>query len=249
MDKPRPPEPPKMPPIQMVKDGGGGGGLFVIVAVVVVIVMFSMCRCTTTFPTDRDSDVDTMDVAESPDPGVDSLEVLEDTEDDGGGETDPERDAEEDTEPDGDDPCDYYPTWYRDMDMDGWGRDDEVVCFPTQPEGYVDRGGDCCDQRHEVHPGVTEWQAEPYVCPDESWDWNCDGVDEIRWLGLDPARCEPFCGYDCYEVGTTPGLCEGIWWVGGVTPPCGEGYAEWQCRWNTDHCGAGGGPFLPQQCR
>ena len=212
-----------------------------------VPLLLLLTGCTTNFATDPDIEVDN-----EPDTGADIAvdeieEAVEDTED----SVDTIEDIPVDTEPDADDPCEYYPTWFRDMDMDGWGRDDEVVCFPTQPEGYVDRGGDCCDQRHEVHPGVEEWADEPYTCPGESWDYDCDGVDEPRWPGLDPTRCEPYCGHDCFEVGVTEELCEGIWWDGGAAPACGEGYASYQCRWNASggNCGASGGPFLPQQCR
>lgn len=219
------------------------------------LIVLCIVGCTTNFG-ERDGWEDTTQDTEL-DTGLldsvhDSLEVPEDVEDDGGGVTDTAEDIPVDTGPDTEDPCLYYPTWYRDQDMDSYGRDDLTVCFPTQPEGYVDRGGDCCDARYDVHPDVTEWHAEPYNCPVESWDWNCDGTEEIRWPGLDPARCEPSCGHDCYEFGTTEELCNGIWWDGGVTPPCGEGYASYQCRWETygdPHCVATGGPFQPQNCR
>lgn len=190
-----------------------------------IVSVFLLLGCTTSFATeDRDTwgdtEEDTTDVADSPDLDDDSLEVPDVVEDDGGGVSDTEGDTEEDTE----DPCVYYPMWYRDQDMDGWGRDDLTVCFPTQPEGYVASGGDCCDVRPEVHPGVEEWADEPYTCPDESWDYDCDGDEELRVPAapsypcaiLDTA-CMEFCnGFETEEE------CLGrIWWSGG-TPGCGE---------------------------
>ncbi len=247
---PQPPKPPEEPPdpqIQYIReDGTGGWAPVLVIALLILAALLSLYSCTTSFPMDRDTDMDIVgDIA-----GDGEAEVAEDTEDPGADYEDIRVDIQEDTEPDVD-PCDYYPTWYRDQDMDGWGRDDLTACLPEQPDGYVDRGGDCCDVRHEVHPEVEEWAEEPYTCPDESWDYNCDGTEEVRWPGADPARCVPSCASDCYPVGVTQELCEVIWWDGGVTPPCGEGYASAQCVWNSyaGTCSGAGGPFLPQQCR
>lgn len=233
-------EPPDLP-VEMIREDGFGCMVIPFVFMAGLLAM----GCTTSFDsfderdTEEDIEGDTWEVADSPDLSPDSLEVPDVVEDDGGGEGDTEGDIEEDTT----DPCDYYPTWYRDMDMDGYGRDSETVCFPTQPEGYVDRGGDCCDARPEVNPGVMEWQDEPYVCPGESWDWNCDGEEEPRRIGASWDRCDPHCGADCYTMLTEEDCVESIWWPDKETAPCGAyaGYGITYCFWNagSSHCVAG----------
>lgn len=255
---PRPPEPPEDPfdekprlKIQYVKDDGGAGpvAVGVIAGLLVLAFLFSMCSCTTSFDaSDQDAEQDTdediaTDIAGDGDAEV--PEVVDDSCDDCG---DIAEDGDEDAEEDAD-PCDLYPTWYRDGDMDGWGRDGVTVCSPTQPEGYVARGGDCCDSRNEVHPGSDEWRREPYACPGESWDWNCDGTDEVRWPGASHDRCDPFCGHDCNTVTDEEECDSTVWWEGGGTPACGEGWPVAGCYWGGANCVARGSSGMPQQCR
>ncbi|MEK7992662.1 MAG: putative metal-binding motif-containing protein [Planctomycetota bacterium] len=65
------------------------------------------------------------------------------------------------------------PTWYKDADGDGFGRDLIFVSIQAcvQPQGYADQIGDCADENEFVHPGVDE------SCNDI--DDNCvGGIDE-----------------------------------------------------------------------
>lgn len=254
MRPPRLPEDPPDLPIQYIREGGGGWSVWLVIVLLGLCVVVALCSCTTDFSsyhedTMEDTGGDTSMEADQSDSDTDSLELPEDTEDDDGGDVDAEEDtegdipedtvdaedAEEEEEPD---PCEYYPTWYRDMDMDGYGRDSETVCFPTQPEGYAAEGGDCCDGRPEVNPGVTEWQDEPYNCPEESWDWNCDGVTDIRWPESSPGAWD-----DCHLIDNEEECLSMIWWDD--TPPaCGESLSGDYCIWSSavgGGCGSASG--------
>ncbi len=54
------------------------------------------------------------------------------------------------------------PTWYRDLDSDGFGDISETVESCDRLEGYVHESGDCDDLDSAVYPGAGEY---------------CDGVD------------------------------------------------------------------------
>ncbi len=58
--------------------------------------------------------------------------------------------------------------WYQDFDGDGWGNSSVIKALDTQPDGYVERGGDCNDHSTSINPGALE------VC-DDTFDNNCDG--------------------------------------------------------------------------
>ncbi len=62
-------------------------------------------------------------------------------------------------------------TYYKDVDGDGWGRNDDTRMATMAPPGYVARNGDCADWDASIHPGATEvfnWK-----------DDDCDGlIDE-----------------------------------------------------------------------
>jgi hypothetical protein len=61
--------------------------------------------------------------------------------------------------------------WYRDQDGDGFGIFDDVVYSCEQPEGYVNKAGDCDDTNPDVFPGAED------IC--DGIDNNCNGeVDE-----------------------------------------------------------------------
>ncbi len=70
------------------------------------------------------------------------------------------------------------PSWFADVDADGFGDDNAAVTACLQPSGYTPIGGDCDDQDDQVHPAATE------IC-DNGLDDDCDGV------GLVNAECAP----------------------------------------------------------
>ena len=55
------------------------------------------------------------------------------------------------------------PTWYRDLDADGYGDAAASTVSCAAPSGYVAAGTDCDDHDDDVYPGASE---------------HCDGVDE-----------------------------------------------------------------------
>ena len=61
------------------------------------------------------------------------------------------------------------PTWYVDVDGDGYGdyTDSQARC--VQPHGYVSTGGDCDDTNALYNPSAIESD-----CTDPN-DYNCDG--------------------------------------------------------------------------
>ena len=85
--------------------------------------------------------------------------------------------ADEDCD-DVDDDCDGIvddnavdaPTWFADLDLDGFGDDLNTVVACDQPLDFVAVGGDCDDQDASRHPGATE------VCDDA--DQDCDGLPD-----------------------------------------------------------------------
>jgi hypothetical protein len=64
------------------------------------------------------------------------------------------------------------PQWfYRDLDEDGFGRNDNPVFVIVQPRGYVTVNGDCDDRDQKTYPGAPEIG--------DGKDNDCDGqVDE-----------------------------------------------------------------------
>jgi len=48
------------------------------------------------------------------------------------------------------------PTWYLDLDADGYGLDDSSTAACTQPSGYAAVGADCDDDAAAVNPGAVE---------------------------------------------------------------------------------------------
>lgn len=64
-------------------------------------------------------------------------------------------------------------TFFRDVDGDGFGVDDETVEGCRAPEGYASQGGDCDDADAAINPAALELCALPAV------DENCvDGANE-----------------------------------------------------------------------
>jgi hypothetical protein len=121
-----------------------------------------------------------------------------------------------------DDDCDYEvddgavdaPTWYADLDGDGYGGNtfQEVSC--TEVPGFRSDGGDCADLDASINPGVTE------VC--NGIDDDCDGLAD----DADPSLA----------LGTTP-----TWYEDGDGDKWGDD-ALWvrQCSLPTGHVAASG---------
>jgi len=240
MGPPKPPEELPDPLIQMIREDGCGSLVLLVLAVGMLAFMLGLATgCTARFNT-FESDTDAEMELDGDDAGEDGPGEPDSTQDDTldvpdlpdateAHDTDTE-DATVETD-DPVDPCLIHPRWYWDMDMDGWGRDSETVCAAEQPEGYVDRGGDCCDAWYSVHPEADEWQEEPYTCPDESWDYDCDGEEEPRWECASMDRCDPYCGADCLDI-TTEEECEAtVWWASGLTEACGGANVDGYCTW------------------
>ena len=96
------------------------------------------------------------------------------------------------------------------MDADGDGY--APIAFCRAPR----RGGDCHDGLDNVNPGVSEYQATPYVDLDgnPSFDYNCDGEET--------SRVDATCG-QCQ--GTLCNQRSGTWFSvrgEGCVPACGE---------------------------
>ncbi len=71
------------------------------------------------------------------------------------------------------------PTWFRDVDGDGYGNPLVTVSSATQPVGYVMIAGDCDDNNIAVNPSVVEVACNLI-------DDNCNGViDENSALHFD----------------------------------------------------------------
>ncbi len=116
------------------------------------------------------------------------------------------------------------PTWYQDVDADGYGNSRLSVESCTQPSGYVSDATDCDDLSATTYPGADE------TCDDE--DDDCDGtvdndpVDPHTWyadsdgdgygdVDTSTAACDQPTGYvsdttDCDDgdSGTYPGADE-----------------------------------------
>jgi hypothetical protein len=84
----------------------------------------------------------------------------------------PERCDEADNDCDGqvdEDPAEDAPTWYLDVDADGYGAATDALTTCTPPtEEWVLNGDDCAPEDPAIHPG------QPEVCNGE--DDDCDGL-------------------------------------------------------------------------
>ena len=83
------------------------------------------------------------------------------------------------------------PTWYLDMDGDGYGRAGTTMRACTMPEGYVDNADDCDDGRGRVNPGAAE------VC--NGRDDDCDGATDEDPTAGEPALCSDPATPVCYD--------------------------------------------------
>ena len=62
------------------------------------------------------------------------------------------------------------PTWYPDLDGDGFGDSQQPVIACTAPIGHIARGGDCDDTTATHHPDARDIVGDGV-------DQNCDGTD------------------------------------------------------------------------
>jgi large repetitive protein len=76
------------------------------------------------------------------------------------------------------------PTWYPDVDGDGFGDDERPVAICKQPYGHIEQSGDCNDLEKEINPDATE------VC--DEVDNNCDLAMDDEDSGLDSTTAEVF---------------------------------------------------------
>jgi len=79
------------------------------------------------------------------------------------------------------------PTWFEDVDGDGYGIDTSTQVACTQPHGFSAYSGDCNDADPSYHPGAAEAD-----CTDPA-DYNCDG--SVGYADVDTDG-EPACE-DC----------------------------------------------------
>jgi len=138
--------------------------------------------------------------------------------------------------------------FYKDVDGDGYGDMAMTATFctaaPSASPPWVTRGDDCCDKDAKVFPGQTEYQLYASAACDDTFDYDCNGIDDKEY---------PFTA-SCATAGD--GTCDPTshdGWSGGI-PVCGK-------NGNLSHCGPSFcGPVaccivartdmnVPQRCR
>ena len=78
---------------------------------------------------------------------------------------------------------------YRDRDGDGFGVTTEFMDMCGCRGEWASASGDCADDEPGAYPGQTAWHPRTYTVRTgpsstrQSGDWNCDGVDTLRWPG------------------------------------------------------------------
>ncbi|MFH1464793.1 MAG: MopE-related protein [Pseudomonadota bacterium] len=130
------------------------------------------------------------------------------------------------------------PTWYADVDEDGYGDPALALAACEAPSGYVADATDCDDARDDVHPGAPEDD-----CADPT-DYNCDG--SVMHADADEdgvAACEDCDDEDPERSPLLPEVCD----AEDVDEDC-DGLAddddpdvEGQAIWYTDTDGDGFG--------
>lgn len=96
------------------------------------------------------------------------------------------------------------PTYYEDMDGDGYGNASSYIQQCDMPVGYVSSSTDCDDQNSNINPGADE------IC--NSIDDDCNGIaDDGLSIGVGPVSgagdlCIPMTyGYSTWSVSAVPG--------------------------------------------
>jgi hypothetical protein len=131
----------------------------------------------------------------------------------------------EDTDCDGtvdEEDADYCDSWWLDADDDDFGAEGAEKCLCGPSGDYTaDNDDDCADDNAEANPDFSGWATT--AMGDGSWDWDCNGTDEVESTDLGSCGDWPSCG------GTTG-------WRDGI-PACGE-TAAWQfdCSLDTFSC-------------
>ncbi len=77
-------------------------------------------------------------------------------------------------------PTSSPPTWYRDVDGDGYGSASSgTIQSCTQPAGYVSNNTDCYDSNANAHPGQINYFTTNRG--DGSFDYNCNGTTDLMF--------------------------------------------------------------------
>jgi len=123
-----------------------------------------------------------------------------------------------------------FTTWYSDCDGDGFapaGAASISVC--REPTTSACGGGwvataptslgqtDCDDAEEAAFPGSTLFRT--YRRAGGGFDWNCDGVETLKFTGHDATSC------------ACVGLTESGSWVGSAVPPCGASDQLFVCQY------------------
>ncbi|MFH1465111.1 MAG: putative metal-binding motif-containing protein, partial [Pseudomonadota bacterium] len=97
------------------------------------------------------------------------------------------------------------PTWYQDVDQDGYGDDATATRACEPPANHVAEGGDCDDDDPAFHPGAAEDD-----CADPN-DYNCDGT--VGYADADGDGFPACQDCDDADAGVNPSaveLCNGV---------------------------------------
>ena len=146
-------------------------------------------------------------------------------------------------------PCNVFA--WPDADGDGFGDEnaEPVEACDGVPHGYVTNGDDCYDENPEAFPGQTKFFISSQHRGDGSYDYNCDGVEELERTAM--ANSPVVCA-DGVPLGDMPGwfiTCPSpdatyTYCLADLSPPgCGE-----RASWYRDTCG-GGSVKTWQGCR
>ena len=103
--------------------------------------------------------------------------------------------------------------YYRDVDRDGYGLEDQPISACNRPTGYALLVGDCDDNNSAARPNATEtwYDGVDQDCDGESdYDADMDGFDALELGGL-----------DCDDTDAAVGRAES-WWP----DPDGDGYGD-----------------------
>lgn len=141
-----------------------------------------------------------------------------------------------------------YKDCFADTDGDGFGAGPSTpVCQGDPcPSPLVDRGGDCCPNASNAHPGSTAWNSEVTGCARN--DLNCDGMVELRFGFLTCTRnLLGFCQGG--TSGSSPYLRDnvGCGTISREVDECVEIDGSCRVRWS-EYSGSGS-DIRVQQCR